>query len=368
MIAEDILERLVGFPTRVGESNMDLLGYVSVHLAQLGIEARILPGPDDGRANLFATVGPRDVPGYVLSGHVDVVPAGEPGWQGDPFKLRRDGDKRIGRGAVDMKGFVAAVLAAAADLVHLPLVAPLHIALSYDEEAGCRGVPHLIAHLPDLCAPPIGCFVGEPTNLTPVLRHKGKATLELVASGIPGHSAQPDLGQNAIHQLVPLLAEAARLPEQLCNATRHPAFDPPYSTAQIGVISGGSAVNIIPDRASAQIEVRAIPGQSPQDALGALVSHAEALGVEARIVSGYPALSLDEDDPLSRLATDLTGKEAIPAVSFGTEAGLFQSAGIPSIVCGPGDIGRAHKPEEFITQGELDAARRLVLSLAARLT
>lgn len=366
MTPKDFLARLVAFPTVVGRSNEALMDFAQDHLARSGARVTRLPGPDAGRANLFASIGPADRPGYILSAHVDVVPADEPGWRADPFTLREDGARLIGRGAVDMKGFVAAVLAAVPDLVAMRLQTPIHICLSYDEEAGCRGAPHMIARLPELCPPPLGCFVGEPTGMTPVLRHKGKATLRLEARGKPGHSARPDLGTNAIHALLPSLTEAARLPDTLAERGQNLAFVPPVSTAQIGTVQGGRAVNIIPDAATALVEVRAIPGHDPEALLTPVIDLARATGLSAEIIAAYPALELDEADPLCHLACDLTGTAAQPAVSFGTEAGLFQRAGIPAVICGPGDMSRAHKPEEYITTEELDAAHRFVLALARR--
>lgn len=364
MRAAEILERLVGFPSVVGTSNTALMDYVAQYLAAHGARVTRLMGPEGDRENLFATIGDPSVPGYILSGHVDVVPAQEAGWLGDPFVLRRDGARLIGRGACDMKGFDAAVLAAVPMLAAMPLRAPVHIALSYDEEAGCRGVPHLLARLADLCAPPRGCFVGEPSGLVPVLAHKGKAALRLVASGVSGHSSRPDLGQNAIHALAPALSAAVALAESLKSGPQDATFSPPYSTVQIGTVSGGQALNIIPDRAEACVEARAIWGADPRQILAPL---AEIGGIEAEWLSDYPALALDADHPLAALATALSGHAPLQAVSYGTEAGLFQRAGVPAIVCGPGDIARAHKPEEYLTESELADAVDMVLGLGRHL-
>ncbi|MEL7089523.1 MAG: M20/M25/M40 family metallo-hydrolase, partial [Planctomycetota bacterium] len=258
MDPKELLARLVAAPTVVGTPNADLIDMIRSYLADHGVSGSVIEGPDPGRCNLFATIGPVDRPGYILSGHVDVVPAEEPDWLGDPFVLRQDGERLIGRGAVDMKGFVAAVLAAVPQIAAMDLATPLHIALSYDEEAGCRGVPHLIGDLPRLCKPPLGCFVGEPTGMTPVLRHKGKATLEVTAKGISGHSARPDLARNAIHALVAVLDTAVDCANRLIeHGRRHPAFTPPHSTVQVGVVEGGTAVNIVPEAARTLIEARA---------------------------------------------------------------------------------------------------------------
>ena len=231
----------------------------------------------------------------MFAGHLDVVPAGEPAWRADPFELRLENGCLIGRGAVDMKGYVAAVLTAVPQLVRMELKQPLHIALSYDEEFGCRGVPYLIEKLPSLCASPLGCFVGEPSGMIPVLRHKGKATLSISAKGTSGHSSRPELGTNAIHALLPVLNRAAALPYDLQRTGhRHDAFLPPHSTVQIGVVEGGQSVNIIPNYARALIEARAVPGEDPQDVLAVLMAMAETEDLlTAEIIATYPALDLD---------------------------------------------------------------------------
>ncbi|WP_128293728.1 acetylornithine deacetylase [Afifella aestuarii] len=369
MSAERMLSALVAFRSVVGTRNGALIDYIRDYLASYDIASAVISGPEGDRFNLFATIGPKNVPGYVLSGHIDVVPANETGWASDPFRLRNVEERLIGRGAVDMKGFVAAVLSSVPELAALELQQPIHIALSYDEEAGCRGVPHLIEKLPTLCAPPLGCIVGEPSGLEPVLRHKGKAAIRIRAEGVAGHSSRPDLGQNAIHALLPALkAVADEAANQEESGPRDPHFAPPYSTLQIGVVSGGEALNIIPSHAEADIEARAVPGLDPLGLLqGALAEVEASEALEAEVIASYPALSSDEDHPLAALAAELSGHALVEAVSYGTEAGLFQAAGVPSIVCGPGDISRAHKPEEYITVDELNEARAMVLRLGRRL-
>ncbi|MER5173505.1 acetylornithine deacetylase [Thioclava kandeliae] len=365
MSPEDLLARLVGFPTVVGTPNGAVLEDIATYLRGFGAQVDILTGPEGDRSNLFASFGPRDVAGIVLSGHIDVVPAGEPEWQADPFVLRHEGQRLIGRGACDMKGFLAAVLAAAPAMGEADLAKPIHIAISYDEEAGCKGVPHLLAALPSLCALPEAAIIGEPTGLVPVLAHKGKAALRLVARGVSGHSSRPDLGVNAIQTLVPVLARICETAHDLTTGPQDARFAPPYSSVQIGTIAGGQAVNIIPDLAEAQIEARAIAGVSPRAILEEICADLPE-GVSAEFLADYPALALDAGDPLVALAEEISGHQAQGAVSFGTEAGLFQQAGIPAIVCGPGDIARAHKPEEYLTRSELEAAHAMVLALVVR--
>jgi acetylornithine deacetylase len=367
LCAEDILDRLIGFRTVAGQSNLELMDWVHDYLVRLGLSCRILPGAEPDRVNLFATMGDAGRAGYILSGHVDVVPAGEPDWRGDPFSLRCEGERLIGRGACDMKGFVAAVLAAVAGLDAASLSVPIHIALSYDEELGCKGVPHLIAGIGEICAPPKGCIVGEPTGMVPVLAHKGKAALRLVARGTSGHSSRPDRGDNAIHALLPALSAAQTQARALAAAPRDTRFEPPYSSLQVGTIRGGQALNIIPDHAEAEIEARAIAGVNPVDLLAPVVA-AAGEKVTVQWLSDYPALALDPRHDLVPFVEALSGHAAQGAVSFGTEAGLFQAAGIPAVVCGPGDIARAHKAEEYLTRDELTAAVDMVRELGRRLT
>lgn len=363
MSPETILAQLVSFPSVVGTPNGPIVEFVRDYFSGHSVPATVLPGPEGDRSNLFATIGPRDVPGYILSGHLDVVPANEPQWQSDPFALRRDGDKLIGRGACDMKGFVAAILSAVPDLVERRLPVPVHFALSYDEEAGSRGVPHMIKELPRLCAPPVGCIVGEPSEMIPILRHKGKAALRIVARGVSGHSSRTDLGSNAIHKLLPVLAAAVETAEALKGGPLDTSFEPPYSTLQVGVIRGGAAINIIPDTAELHVEARAIAGMDPSELLEP-VRRAVGPDTDIETLSSYPPLAMNEHHPFTGFVEGLVGRRSVAAVSYGTEAGLFQQAGVPTIICGPGDIERAHKPEEFLTLKELHDARSLVVALA----
>lgn len=358
MTPEEILKALVQFPSVVGQPNAAIAGWIAQYLGDLGIKAQLLAGPEGDRANLFATIGPSNVPGLVLSGHMDVVPAQEPQWSADPFRLRADGDKLFGRGTSDMKGFLAAALAIVPSLIALKPARPIHLAFSYDEEAGCRGVPHLIARLPSLCALPAAAVIGEPSGLRPILAHKGKAAARAEIHGRSGHSSRPDLGLNAIHAMARVIAAAVDAAAKQKDGPLDPVFEPPYSTIQIGTIRGGDALNIIPESCIVEIEARAIAGASPaallepiREALEDL--RAEGFGTNWQPIAGYPALSLSSTAPIASLISRVTGETPLTAVSYGTEAGLYQAAGIDAIICGPGDIARAHKPNEYITRGEL---------------
>jgi acetylornithine deacetylase len=367
----DILDRLVAFPSVAGKPNGEIAGWIETQLAEHGAKITVLPGPEGDRFNLFATIGPADVPGYILSGHMDVVPAGEPQWSSAPFTLRRDGERLYGRGTTDMKGFLAAALAAVPALAKLRLVRPIHLAFSYDEEVGCRGVPHMIARLPELCAKALGVIVGEPSGMRAVRGHKGKAAARVIINGRSGHSSRPDLGLNAIHAMSEALSAAVSEAERLTHGPFNSAFEPPYSSLQAGVIVGGQSVNIIPDSCTLDLEARAIPGVDPAGLLASVKARAEALAADCFLVewtpmSAYPALSLSQDAALAGLLRELTGEVPLAAVSFGTEAGLYQAAGLDAIICGPGDIARAHKPDEHILTSELAACQRLIEALGAR--
>ncbi|WP_105385026.1 acetylornithine deacetylase [Neorhizobium alkalisoli] len=371
MRAVEILDELVGLRTVVGMPNDAIVKWIGSYLRSFGIEARVLPGPEGDRANLFATIGPPDVPGYILSGHMDVVPATEAGWTGDPFVLRAEGDRLYGRGTSDMKGFLAAVFAAVPALVAKHLDRPIHLACSYDEEAGCRGVPHLLSRLPDLCAQPLGAVIGEPSGMRAVLAHKGKAAARVAIKGRSGHSSRPELGLNAVHAMAEVLRAAVSAAQDLTRGPFDATFEPPYSSLQAGTIHGGQAINIIPDLCVLELEARAIAGVDPAALLKPVSAAAYALEaagflVEWEELSSYPALSLSRTAPLADLLKDLTGAEPLAAVSYGTEAGLYQRAGVDAIICGPGDIGRAHKPNEFVLGSELAACQAMIEALGAR--
>ncbi|WP_195909478.1 acetylornithine deacetylase [Rhizobium tubonense] len=368
----EILARLVAFPSVVGSANHEIVEWIRLYAQGCGANVTVAMGPEGDRANLFATIGPKDVPGILLSGHMDVVPAGEPGWTSDPFALREDAGRLYGRGTSDMKGFLACGLAALPALAAMPLAQPVHLAFSYDEEAGCRGVPHLIRLLPDLCAKPEGCIIGEPSGLRAIRAHKGKAAARVEIRGRSGHSSRPDQGLNAIHAMAAILSEAVEAASVLATGPFDRNFEPAYSSLQVGVIRGGQAVNIIPDLCTANLEARAIAGVSPAallDPIRAALAQLEAQGFETRweLLSEYPALSLAAGSPLAILLGEVTGQEPLAAVSYGTEAGLYQAAGMDAIICGPGDIARAHKPDEYIEPTELAACRTMIENLGKRL-
>jgi acetylornithine deacetylase len=376
MTVAGILAELVAVPSLPGRPNGAIVGLIRERLARDGMDAVEIPGPEGDRSNLFATIGPRDRPGILLSAHTDVVATEGQAWTSDPFRLTADGDRLTARGTSDMKGFIACLLAVAPELARLGLARPIHLALSYDEEIGCRGVPHLIARLPELCAPPEAAIIGEPTDMRPVLSHKGKRAIVAVIEGAAGHSSNPAAGANALYPAAELLLgirdRAARL------ATAGPfddRFDPPHSTLQAGVVRGGSALNIIPDRAEIEIEARTVPAQSPDEIIDGVLADLTSLDrgdggrirVAHRELAAYPALPPPDDPALAKLMSGLTGAAPVASVSFGTEAGLYRAAGIPSIICGPGSIGRAHRADEYVLRPELDACCAMLRGLGRHL-
>lgn len=368
-----ILAELVGFASVSGRPNAPITDHIRARLAELGVTCHVLPGPEGDRVNLLASIGPLDRPGYVLSGHTDVVPATADGWTSDPFTLTRNGDRLVGRGAVDMKGFLACMIAMVPEFRAMDLRRPVHLAFSYDEELGCRGVPHLLSRIGDLVAPPLGCIVGEPSGLQPVLSHKGKVAMELGFTGLSGHSSNPGLGLNAIYPAAQLAAFAGDLARGLeGSGPRDPLFDPPHSTLQVGTIHGGLGVNVIPDHCTMQVEMRTIPGETPDATFARLLAEQERLAAEtgagafARELSRYPALAAQSPE-LAALAERISGQTARQSVSYGTEAGLFAQAGIPAIVCGPGSIDRAHKPDEYILVSEMEDCMAMLRKFGAAL-
>lgn len=370
MNAEEILTKLIAFPSVVGTPNGAIVDWIGDFCQAVGAEVSVVPGPEGDRSNLFVTIGPREHRGYILSGHMDVVPAGETEWNSDPFALRREGDRLYGRGTTDMKGFIACALAAIPGLVAMNLRQPVHLALSYDEEAGCRGVPHMLAELSTLCERPLGVIVGEPSGMQPVRAHKGKAAARLEAIGRSGHSSRPDLGLNAVHAMADVITYAVTHGQSFAEGPLDNNFEPPYSSLQVGVIAGGQSVNIIPDRCTADIEVRAVSGISPSSLLEPVKARllelcASGFEVNWQELSSYPALAPANGSELAAILARLTGKEPLTAVSYGSEAGLYQQLGIDAIICGPGEIGRAHRPNEFIKTSELVACQKMIEGLGA---
>ncbi|MGM0576950.1 MAG: acetylornithine deacetylase [Myxococcota bacterium] len=378
-VVEEI-RRLVGFPTVARESNLALIEDVRTRLEDLGIPCRLTFSEEGDRANLFATFGPADRPGVILSGHTDVVPVTGQAWTTDPFEVvERDG-RLYGRGTADMKSFLAVPLALAEQIAAADLARPLHLALSYDEEVGCVGVRRMLPRIEEWVAPPIACIVGEPTEMQVVTGHKGKLVVRCHVRGLDGHSSRTDQGVNAVEFAAEVVSRLRRLATRLRDeGPFDAAFEPAFTTVHTGWIEGGTALNIIPASCTFELEVRNLPGHDPDALLAEVRDFAEQrlvpemrevapdAGIEWEERTRYPGLATPEDAPVTSLARSLTGGGGTRRVSYGSEAGLFEAAGIPSVLCGPGSIGQAHKPDEFVTLEQVAAHVRMVRHLVDRL-
>ncbi|WP_460044788.1 acetylornithine deacetylase [Pseudomonas sp. S2_H01] len=378
--SRELLAALVGFDTTSRESNLQLIEFVRDYLAQLDVPCELIYNAERSKANLFATLGPADRPGIVLSGHTDVVPVDGQPWSVPPFELSEHDGKLFGRGTADMKGFIACVLAAVPDLLAAPLTMPVHIALSYDEEVGCLGVRSLLAELEQRPVKPLLCIIGEPTELKPVLGHKGKLAMRCDVHGAACHSAYAPQGVNAIEYAAELIGELGRIGTTLRAVDLHdPRFDPPFTTVQTGVINGGKALNIVPADCRFDFEVRALPAHDPLEVAQRLQQYAkdqvlprmQAVNPDSDIrfsaLSAYPGLVTDEKSQAARLIAQFCGSEEFTTVAFGTEGGLFDAIGIPTVVCGPGSMDQGHKPDEFVSVEQLEACdamlRRMIEAL-----
>lgn len=377
----DMLRRLVGFPTVSRDSNLDLIRHVADYLAGHGIDSRLTYDDTGLKANLFATIGPADIPGIVLSGHTDVVPVDDQNWSSDPFDLTEREGRVYGRGATDMKGFVAVMLAFVPRFAAAGLKKPVHLSLSYDEEVGCVGVRRLIDDLPALPVRPEMCIVGEPTRMRLMLGHKGKVNMRVRVRGSSCHSSLAPQGVNAVEYAAELVSFLRRMARR--KATMGPfdrLFDVAHTTVHTGIIAGGTALNIVPKDCRVDFEIRAIP----QDDLEEMVAEVKAFaaselepemkaidpeaGFDWEVISSIPGLDTEPDADVAQTVSQLTGRNDFGKVAFGTEGGLFQQrGGIPTIICGPGDIDQAHKPDEFIELSQLVECEAFMERLIERL-
>jgi acetylornithine deacetylase len=372
----DLTRRLIAFDTTSRGSNLALIDFAQEMLESAGARCRRSYSRDGNKANLFATFGPDDVGGYVLSGHTDVVPVDGQAWSSDPFAAEVRGDKLYGRGACDMKGFVATALAMVPEIAAAKLARPIYFALSYDEEVGCAGVPGLLADLSEAGIKPELAIIGEPTEMRVVGAHKSGTGVRTRCVGLEGHSSAPHKGASAVMMAGEFIAALGQIGVEL-QADRDPRFDPPFSTTQANVVSGGTALNILAREAVVTWECRTLPGRDPMVVVARARELAEAIlpryrtgapdvAIDVNVLTSYPGLALDADSPAVALARELSGANAVETVAYGTEAGLFQLAGIPAVVCGPGSIDQAHKPDEFLALSELDACETFLRKVIAR--
>jgi len=378
--AIELTGRLVAFDTESSKSNLGLIDFVESYLREQGVPFIRAPNAKGDKAALFATIGPPIEGGVVLSGHTDVVPVTGQSWTADPFTLRREGDRLLGRGAVDMKGFAAVCLAMIPEFKTAGLARPIHIFLSYDEETTCLGPLDLLGRLGHELPRPAAAVIGEPTSMQVADAHKSVTTFVTTVRGYEIHSANLHRGVSAVHTALLLGAELLRIGEELV-ATGDPTgrFDPPYSTLHIGAIEGGTARNIVAKDCSFHWELRGVPGTDAtrivEEQLAAYSAELmeryfaafPGTGIETRMEVEVPGLAPQPGSPAETLALRLARANRTIAVPYASEAGQFQLAGIPSVICGPGRIDEAHQPDEYIEVGELAACVDFMRGLAREL-
>lgn len=380
MTPKEMLAKLVSFNTESQRSNLDLIHFCRDYLAGLDVESRLVPSPDGQKANLYATIGPQVAGGVVLSGHTDVVPVAGQAWTSDPWALTERDGRLYGRGTCDMKGFDAIALALVPEMLAAPLKRPIHIALSYDEEFGCRGARVLIEAMAKDGLSPAAVIVGEPSMMKVVTGHKGGLRMRTTVRGHAVHSSRIDVGVSAVMVAGELIHWHNQTMAR--NKAQTPAtngFEPPYSTLHVGVVEGGTAVNIAAEHCSFTHEVRCIPGERQEDYVAlykarlaeiepGMKAIAPETGIDFEVTSDTPAMGPETDGAAEALCRRLTGDNGRHVVAYGTEGGLFQRAGWSTVVCGPGDIAQAHQPDEFLSVAQLEAGTAFIRSLIADLS
>ncbi|MER8479194.1 acetylornithine deacetylase [Mesorhizobium sp. M1163] len=379
--AIEILSKLVGFKSLSSQSNHDIVDYVETFAKSLGAAIQRFPSPDGTRTSLLMTLGPMVSGGIVLSGHMDVVPAGDQSWTSDPFALRQADGRLYGRGAVDMKGFLALALSLAATIPIAELRKPLHLAFSYDEEISCEGVKPIVRHIEKSVPKPLAVIVGEPTEMQIVGAHKGALDWTIEVLGKAAHSSLPHLGANAIHAAARLVCEVEEIAREFEKRPSPNAelYDVPHPTVTVGLIEGGTAGNVIPARCSFQMEARTVePGQAAT--IFARISNfardvvlpglrATAPGSEIKITERFdiPPLVREPSSAAEQLVSRVSSSPNVKAVSYATEAGFFQAAGLPTVVFGPGSISQAHQVDEFIDKTQFKEGERVLALIAQTL-
>ena len=373
------IERLIAFPTVSRDSNLALIGCIRDYLAGLGVDSQLIYDESGKKANLYATIGPEGERGIMLSGHTDVVPIDGQEWASDPFKATERDGKLYGRGVADMKSFIAVVLASLPAFIKRKLTTPIHLAFSHDEEVGCLGVRSLIAQFDEMPVRPAMCIVGEPTSMQVARGHKGKLSYRCHVRGLESHSALTHRGVNAIENAAEIIGFLRRLGRRIRDdGPFDDGFEPPYTTVHTGVIHGGTQLNIVPRDCRFDFEFRPLPSQDPVPLFESvrafaetdLLPHMKAVsahaGIEWQKLSEFAGLDTDEEAEVTRLVKQLTGSNTTGMVAFGTEGGLFSKAGIPTVICGPGSIEQAHKPDEWITLDQIARCETFMERLAER--
>lgn len=374
--AIEILSHLVAFDTTSRHSNLPLINYAESVLQACGASTERTYDATGRKANLWATIGPPDVAGIVLSGHTDTVPVDGQDWASNPFELvERDG-RLYGRGTCDMKGFLAVALSLAPAIAAARPARAVHFALSYDEEVGCIGVRGLVAELARNPVLPLGCIVGEPTLMEVAIGHKAKRSLRIVVRGTVGHSSRAPEFVNAVEHAARIVVKIREIGKSLAAAgVRDPLYDISHTTAHVGTMHGGTALNIVPDRCEIACEFRVLPNEDADALVDEITNFvrtevepemqavAAETGVDIEVTAAFPGLDMAGDSDLAIAARRAAQRNDHIKVAYGTEAGLFQEAGIPTIVCGPGSIAQAHKPDEFVAIEQLASCERFLIAL-----
>ena len=374
----DILARLIAFDTVSAKPNMALMHYVRDLLGRAGIASTLIPDATGQKANLFATVGPAGA-GVMLSGHTDVVPIDGQDWTKPPFAMTEADARIYGRGATDMKGFVACALATMIDAAKRPLKTPLHLALSYDEEIGCMGVRSLIDMLEVAPTRPLMCIVGEPTLMQVATGHKGKVALRATCVGREGHSALAPMALNALHLAADFIGVLRCIQADVAMGAQDADYDVPYTTLHAGKMQGGIQVNIVPHHATVDWEIRSLAGTDVDGLIARVQAAADAVvapylmvfpeaAIRVERLWDYPGLATPGDAGVVRFVKSLTGANGTMKVAFGTEGGLFsERLGIPTVICGPGSMAQGHKPDEWVSVEQLERCQAMLGALVGRL-
>ena len=378
-----ILADLIGFDTTSRNSNLELIRYVEDYLSQHGVQSTLVHDDSGHKANLYATIGPAELGGVMLSGHTDVVPVDGQRWASDPFVLEPIDDKVFGRGSADMKGFIACVLEWVPEMVAASLTTPIHIALSYDEEVGCIGVRRLLDLMEKMPVVPSMAIIGEPTNMEIVVAHKGKRGIRVNVRGASAHSAYPTEGVNAIEVAAQLIAHISEVQQDIeKNGPFDPGYRVPHTTLHVGTVRGGTALNIVPNECSFDFEIRHLPEHEIDPLIDTVQRYARDnleptmrlknpdCGIDFTELFGYPALFTAPDAPVVAFVHSLLECDrAVEQISFGSEAGLFsRRIGIPAVVCGPGSILQAHRPDEYVSIEQLETCRTMLRRLVGSLS
>ena len=378
-----ILADLIGFDTTSRNSNLELIRYVEDYLSQHGVQSTLVHDDSGHKANLYATIGPAELGGVMLSGHTDVVPVDGQRWASDPFVLEPIDDKVFGRGSADMKGFIACVLEWVPEMVAASLATPIHIALSYDEEVGCIGVRRLLDLMEKMPVVPSMAIIGEPTNMEIVVAHKGKRGIRVNVRGASAHSAYPTEGVNAIEVVAQLIAHISEVQQDIeKNGPFDPGYRVPHTTLHVGTVRGGTALNIVPNECSFDFEIRHLPEHEIDPLIDTIQRYARDnleptmrlknpdCGIDFTELFGYPALFTAPDAPVVAFVRSLLEYDrAVEQISFGSEAGLFsRRIGIPAVVCGPGSILQAHRPDEYVSIEQLETCRTMLRRLVESLS